>query len=88
MAKGYRPARSRRDLIYVGSANFQVKPINKKYSWTEHFRYESAVAETQSSVRSREQGRHTRRLYRVNVYLKRKALENKGLLPHRESCLS
>lgn len=63
-------------LVYAGSANVSVKPISGKYSWTTHTDYNKASDAARRSQVARQHGRHTRLLYRVNVYLKRKAGEN------------
>jgi hypothetical protein len=55
---------------YAYSANVAVKPISGKYSWTVHPTRERAIAEARSSQAARAVGRHTRGLYRVNVYFK------------------
>lgn len=54
-------------------ANVSTKPISGKYSWTVHNTKEKADREIRSSIYAREQGRHTRLLYQVNVYETKKA---------------
>lgn len=79
MTRRRNPLRSSPAHLYVGSANVQVKPISGGYSWTIHGDRIKAERETLSSLQARERGNHTRRLYRVNVYLKRSVLANAGL---------
>lgn len=60
----------RQDRVYIGSYVVSNKPISKKYSWTEHPSRESAARDAHSSREARRMGRHTRRLYIVNLYRK------------------
>lgn len=60
----------------LGCMNMQVKPISGKYSWTEHETKEKSDREFRSGIYARNEGRHTRRYYRINIYENTKTVLN------------